>query len=504
MMKTAQGLKPIMFVGTASDVGKSVITTGFCRIFRQDGYHPAPFKAQNMSLNSYATPEGLEIGRAQAVQAEACGIPCHTDMNPVLLKPTSDKGSQLVLHGVPTGNVSALDYFQSGDRAQLFSEVTGAFQRLSSQYAPIVLEGAGSISELNLKHRDITNMRMAQAAGADTYLIADIDRGGIFGSLYGTIALLPPAEKSLVKGIIINKFRGDPALFVEGRAMLEDLCGIPVVGVLPFFSDIFIEEEDSVALARKRGFSARDRVNIAVILLDRLSNYTDFDRLERDPRVHLYYTKAPSEIAAADIIILPGSKNTIEDLETLRACGAADAIKKACFQGKTLVGICGGYQMMGDSIADPLHVETALDEVPGLGLLPVRTVMQASKVTRQRRFRFRGSSAICEGYEMHMGETVARGPAQPVSHFVDEPATSAIAPDQPTTDGYYLHDRCWGTYLHGILDNPAVIAHLLAPYTGAAGETFDYRRYKEEQYDKLAALLRKHIDMDLIYKSLQS
>jgi adenosylcobyric acid synthase len=341
-----------MFVGTASDVGKSVITTGFCRIFKQDGYHPAPFKAQNMSLNSYVTPEGLEIGRAQAVQAEACGIPCHTDMNPVLLKPTNDKNAQLVLHGKAAGHLSAAEYFLSGNRDNLFSEVTQAYHRLARSYSPIVMEGAGSISELNLKHRDITNMRMAMEAGADTYLIADIDRGGIFGSLYGTMALLTPPEKSRIKGIIINKFRGDPELFASGRTMLEELCQVPVVGVLPYFGDIFIEEEDSVALARKSnratgrtgdeaGAGAVDagggrddrsvgaKVNIAVILLDHLSNYTDFDRLEQDPRVHLFYTREAADISTADIIILPGSKNTLEDLLSLEENGVAAAIRRA-------------------------------------------------------------------------------------------------------------------------------------------------------------------------------
>ena len=507
-----------MFVGTASDVGKSVITTGFCRIFKQDGYHPAPFKAQNMSLNSYATPEGLEIGRAQAVQAEACGIPCHTDMNPVLLKPTDDKTSQLVLHGKPAGHLSAVEYFADGNRDNLFAEVTGAYHRLAGRYSPIVLEGAGSISELNLKHRDITNMRMAIEAGADVYLIADIDRGGIFGSLYGTIALLTPPEKDRIKGIIINKFRGEPALFQSGRAMLAELCGVPVVGVLPWFNDIFIEQEDSVALARKSkcpdgrvglvsgaGPDGGDsgRVSIAVILLERLSNYTDFDRLERDPRVNLFYTNDAADIEAADIVILPGSKNTLGDLAALHRNGMAAAIRRAFARNKTVIGICGGYQMMGEWVEDPLHVESNLDRVDGLGLLPVRTVMQTIKTTRQRSFRFRDFPAVCHGYEIHMGETTPNGGAQPLNHLDEEDGRSSVSAPG-ATDGYFLHDRCWGTYLHGILDNPVVIEDLLSPYTAETGSAHDYHRYREEQYDKLADLLRKHIDMADIYKSLQS
>src|SRR5882757_1257599 len=287
-MKIKECLRPIMFVGTASDVGKSVITTGFCRIFRQDGYHPAPFKAQNMSLNSYATPEGLEIGRAQAVQAEACGIPCHTDMNPVLLKPTTDKSAQVVLHGRPAGDFSAAEYFLSGSREALFTEVKQAYHRLAARYAPIVMEGAGSISELNLRHLDITNMRMAIEAGAATYLIADIDRGGVFGSCYGTMELLSPEERACIKGIIINKFRGDARLFEDGRAQLADLCRVPVIGVIPYFRDIFIEEEDSIGLQQKSKGFLPGKVNVAVVLLHRLSNFTDFNYLEQDPRVNLF------------------------------------------------------------------------------------------------------------------------------------------------------------------------------------------------------------------------
>jgi adenosylcobyric acid synthase len=499
-----------MFVGTGSDVGKSFITTGFCRVFKQDGYHPAPFKAQNMSLNSYATPEGLEIGRAQAVQAEACGLPCHTDMNPVLLKPVTDRSSQVVLHGKPTGNFSAAEYFLSGNRDALFTEVKKAWHRLASQYSPIVMEGAGSISELNLKRLDITNMRMAIEAGAATYLIADIDRGGVFGSLYGTMALLEPEERQHIKGIIINKFRGDPSLFEDGRARLEELCQVPVVGVLPFSRDIFIEEEDSVALKQRysglaggpamgmAGGPAEQKVHVAVVLLQRLSNFTDFNRLERDPRVNLFYTRSPDEIAKADIVILPGSKNTIEDLQALKSCGAAEAILKAARSQKTVIGICGGYQMMGEWVEDPLHVETGIDHISGLGLLPVGTVMGAEKITRQCSFRFRDLAEDCQGYEIHMGDTRVSGTAafpgeRPLNHFHDG-----------STDGYFLHDKCWGTYLHGLLDNPVIIDTLIAPYTDQPGEDFDYRQYKEDQYDKLAGLIRQHIDMEKIYKTLQS
>ncbi|HEY6900009.1 MAG TPA: cobyric acid synthase, partial [Puia sp.] len=305
-------LRPLMFVGTASDVGKSVVTAGFCRILRQDGYRPAPFKAQNMSLNSYVTPEGLEIGRAQAVQAEAAGIPCHSDMNPVLLKPTGDRHAQLVLHGKPAGNQSAYDYFMGKDRTHLWEEVKKAYDRLASRFDPVVMEGAGSISEMNLWKRDITNMRIALHARADVYLIADIDRGGVFGSVYGTLALLPPEEKALIRGVLINKFRGDGRLFEEGRRQLEELTGVPVAGVLPFFKDIHIEEEDSVALTQKASMPKAGAFNIAVVRLPHLSNFTDFLWLEKTEPLHVYYTDEPVQLAGAQLIILPGSKNTID------------------------------------------------------------------------------------------------------------------------------------------------------------------------------------------------
>ena len=492
-MNNVRRLKPIMFVGTASDVGKSVITTAFCRIFRQDGYAPAPFKAQNMSLNSYATPEGFEIGRAQAVQAEAAGIPCHTDMNPVLLKPTTDKSSQIVLHGKIIGNMSARDYFNSGNRDGLFTEVKKAFYNLSARYSPVVMEGAGSISELNLKHRDITNMRMAIEAGAATYLIGDIDRGGIFASLYGTIALLNEEEKKCIKGIIINKFRGDSSLFDDGRKMIEELCCVPVVGVLPYFTDITIEDEDSVALKNKQKQATTGKVNVAVVLLKRLSNFTDFNRLESDPRVNLFYTNKAEEISKADIIILPGTKNTIEDLVEIKNNGVAKAVVDAYKNNRTVIGICGGYQMMGEVVEDPDGIESNIPHVSGLGLLPVRTILKTEKTTKQCSFTYHHFPEECIGYEIHMGVTTATTEARPLNYFKDG-----------QTDGYLLNNKCLGTYLHGILDNPVVINHVLEDYSNSTETNFDYQQYKEEQYDKLADLIRKHLDMDQIYQNLLS
>ena len=483
-----------MLAGTGSDVGKSIIAAAFCRIFLQDGYHPAPFKAQNMALNSYATPEGLEIGRAQAVQAEAAGVPCHTDMNPLLLKPSSDHTSQVVLNGRPIGNRNAYEYFRREGREELRKEVHAAFDRLAARYNPVVMEGAGSISEINLRDSDLVNLPMAMHAGADVILVEDIDRGGVFASVYGSVMLLRPEERKHIKGILINKFRGDIRLFESGVKMLEDLCGVPVVGVVPYYKDIYIEEEDSVMLQTKNIRAGQGKVNVAVVLLRHLSNFTDFNVLERDPRVHLFYTNNTDELMKADIILLPGSKSTLSDLYELRRNGVAQAIVRAHREGATVMGICGGYQLMGREVCDPDHVEGEIERLPGLGLLPVSTRMQGEKVTRQVRFRFLEDSAVCEGYEIHMGTTtpLADVPVSPLNHLADG-----------REDGYFVDRTCMGTYVHGILDNPSVIDYLLEPFADKLKETaFDYKAFKEEQYDKLAAHVRKHVDLPLIYQIL--
>ena len=487
-----------MFAGTGSDVGKSIIAAGFCRIFKQDGYHPAPFKAQNMALNSFATPEGFEIGRAQAVQAEAAGIPCHTDMNPLLLKPQSDHTSQVVLNGKPIGNRHAYDYFRKEGREELRQAVCEAYDRLSARFNPIVMEGAGSISEINLRDSDLVNLPMAMHAGADVILVGDIDRGGVFASVYGSIALLRPEERKYIKGIIINKFRGDLRLFESGVKMLEDLCQVPVLGVVPYYKDIYIEEEDSVALATKSMQAEQGRVNVAVVLLRHLSNFTDFNVLERDPRVHLFYTNNTEDLQKADIIIIPGSKSTIDDLYELRRNGVAQAIIRAHRDGATVLGICGGYQMMGVEVLDPNHVEGDIERLPGLGLLPVSTSMTGEKVTRQDTFRLAVSddAELMQGYEIHMGETipVQEATPSPLNIFTDG-----------HTDGCFVDAKCMGTYIHGILDNPAFINFLLQPWQekiDKASQSFNYQAFKEEQYDKLATHIRQHVDMDKVYQIL--
>ena len=507
-------LRPIMLAGTGSDVGKSALATALCRIFRQDGYHPAPFKAQNMALNSYATPEGLEIGRAQAVQAEAAGVPCHTDMNPLLLKPQSDHTSQVVLHGKPIGNRDAYDFWRrrttsstqntqgspsAHDGLDFRAEVCGAFDRLSARYNPIVMEGAGSVSELNLRETDLVNLPMARYAGADVVLVADIDRGGVFASVYGSIALQTAEDRARIKGIIINKFRGDLRLFDDGRELLERLCGVPVLGVVPYFTDIHIEEEDSVSLVGKARQAEDNRVNVVVVLLRHISNFTDFDALEQDTRLHLFYTNNVDELRKADIIILPGSKSTLDDLRELRRNGCAQAIQQAARKGTTVIGICGGFQMMGIEVCDPDHVEGDIERLPGLGLLPVTTTMSGEKITRQVRFGIPPGTPTHfphSAYEIHMGETRPFGQAQP------QPFALL---DDGREDGYRVSEKCWGTYLHGVLDNASVVDALLAPFADRLTDnpqTFDYAAFKEEQYDRLADHVRKHLDMKRLYDIL--
>ena len=488
-------LSPIMFAGTGSDVGKTIIAAAFCRIFRQDGYTPAPFKAQNMALNSFATPEGLEIGRAQAVQAEAAGVPCHTDMNPLLLKPTTDTICQVVLNGKSIGNQHAYDYFTANNKANLRKEVCAAFDRLEARYNPIVLEGAGSISEINLREVDLVNMPMAAHARASVILVADIDRGGAFASVYGSILLLTEEERKLVKGILINKFRGDIRLFESGIKMMEDLCKIPVIGVVPYFHDIHIEEEDSVMLHSKNRLAKEGKVNVAIILLQHMSNFTDFNPLERDERIHLFYTNQPDELVNADIIILPGTKSTICDLQVLRRDGMAHAIIQAKNEGKTILGICGGYQMLGTEISDPQGIESDIQQLPGLNLLPVKTILEGEKITEQVKFTFHNGSTECSGYEIHNGRTeVLSSDIRPLNRLKNGSADGCI------------QGNCLGTYIHGILDNEEFVDYLIQPYTirKSAGESFDYFKFKEEQYDKLAAHVRKHVNMELIYSMIQN
>lgn len=476
-------LRPLMLAGTGSDVGKSIIATALCRIFLQDGYAPAPFKAQNMALNSYATPDGKEIGRAQAVQAEAACVPCHTDMNPLLLKPNSEHTTQVVLNGKPIGNRSAYDYFRKEGREELRQAVHEAYNRLSDRYNPIVMEGAGSISEINLRDSDLVNMPMARYADANVILVADIDRGGVFASAYGSIMLQTPEDRKRIKGIIVNKFRGDIRLFEEGRRMLEEICEVPVLGVIPVFKDIVIDQEDSMDLPVSRGTDSPSaesgQVRVAVVLLRHISNFTDFNVLERNESVNLFYTNNIKDIESADIIILPGTKATLDDLMEIRRNGVAQAIVRAHRNGKQVVGICGGYQMLGQVVEDPNGVEGSILQLPGLGLLDLCTKMTAEKVTRQVSFSF--DEKECHGYEIHQGVTTG--------------VEGGEVPD------VVVQGNCMGTYIHGILDNAPVIDRLLTPFLGRSGEKVmaDLATFKDHQYDMLADHVRQHLNMDLLY-----
>lgn len=485
-----QNLRPIMLAGTGSDVGKSLIAAGLCRIFRQDGLSPAPFKAQNMALNSAATPDGLEIGRAQAVQAEAAGaIPC-SDMNPLLLKPQSDHTSQVVLNGRTIGNRDAYQYYRNEGRDHLRKQVNAAFDRLKSRYNPIVMEGAGSIAELNLRSLDLVNMSMARYADAAVLLVTDIDRGGVFASAYGSVMLQEPEDRQRIKGIIVNKFRGDIRLFEEGRSILERICGVPVVGVVPYMTDIAIDDEDSVALDAKAMQPVDGKINVAVIRLPHISNFTDFATLSRVQGVNLYYTTDPAAVDCADIVILPGSKNTVGDLNFVRSLALDKAVFDAARKGKRVFGICGGYQMLGQRIEDPNGIEGVPGAEDALGLLPVVTTLAGTKVTKPSSFVIDGTSDVCKGYEIHMGRTILSGGR----------------PFCTTTDGF--GDGCMasaniaGTYMHGVLDNAAAIRWLLSGF-GPDIDIPDPAKARDAEYDKLAAHLRRHLNIELIYNLMR-
>ena len=503
--------KAIMVQGTMSNAGKSLITAGLCRIFKQDGYRVAPFKSQNMALNSFITEDGLEMGRAQVIQAEAAGIKPSALMNPILLKPTNETGSQVIVLGEVRDTMSAKAYFAY--KKNLIPEVMDAYERLAAEYDIIVIEGAGSPAEINLKEEDLVNMGMAKMAKAPVLLVGDIDRGGVFAQLYGTVELLDEDEKAMVKGMIINKFRGDKTILDPGVEKLEEKMGIPVVGTAPYLS-VDIEDEDSLS-ERLDKKDKVDLIDIAVVRLPRISNFTDFNALEMMPGVSVRYVKNPKELKNPDMIIIPGSKSTISDLLWMRQNGLEAAILKKSAEGKIVFGICGGYQMLGKTLTDPLGVETGRQQtepVRGMGLLPCDTVFLDGKT----RTRVSGdflcadsmlsglTSAEISGYEIHMGDTTLRKEegAKPFSKIKDS-VTGA-----EKEDGAYL-DRVFGTYVHGVFDGPGIgeaIVSAIASEKGIEMEglpQMDFAQYKESQYDLLADSLRSHLDMKAIYEILE-
>lgn len=489
-------VKSIMVQGTASDAGKSILVAGLCRIFYQDGLECVPFKSQNMALNSYITLTGHEMGRAQVFQSEAAGKEPDVRMNPVLLKPTSDRKSQVIFNGKVLSNMDAVEYHEF--KPTLSEKISDLYQDLGKENDVIVIEGAGSPAEINLNSRDIANMGMARIADAPVILVADIDKGGVFASIYGTIELLEKEDRARVKGIIINKFRGDKALLDPGLEMIEELTNVPVIGVVPY-SDFKIEDEDSVALKNvNRLYDRRKELDIAVVSLGKMSNFTDFNSLELEPDVSIRYVFPGDQLGQPHIVLIPGSKNTLEDSLFLKDSGLADDIVAAYQNGAFVFGICGGYQLLGERLLDPNQVESNTGVAAGLGLLPVTTTMQETKVTAQVSGDTKGLAI--SGYEIHMGNTRLHG-CQSFSRITRENNKAVNR-----LDGAISNDeRVYGTYLHGIFDGSEFRRYFLNKVRASIElppldkVTQEYKAYKEEQYDKLAAVLRDSLDMDKIY-----
>ena len=481
--------KNIMIQGTMSNAGKSLLCAGLCRIFRQDGYRVAPFKSQNMALNSFITADGGEMGRAQVVQAEAAGIEPDVRMNPILLKPTTDVGSQVIVNGVVQGNMRAMEYYRR--KREFVPAVLEAYDSLAAENDIIVIEGAGSPAEINLKQEDIVNMGLAKLVDAPVLLVGDIDRGGVFAQLYGTVALLEPEEKARIKGTIVNKFRGDRKILEPGLETLEQLCGVPVAGVIPYVH-VDIDDEDSLSTRFTRDTSRKD-IDLAVIRLPRISNFTDFAPFERFENVSVRYVEKVSDRHDPDMILLPGTKSTSADLKWLRESGLEAAVLKAASAGTPIFGICGGYQMLGRTVSDPEQVEAAgISEISGMNLLDMDTLFRGEKVQTQTEGIFENIPGLfsClnglayQGYEIHMGRSMER--------------RSAV-----TCKG-----NVYGSYIHGIFDAPGVAEAILGALCRKKGldparlGSFDPKAYKEAQYDKLADAVRSGLDMELVYRVL--
>jgi len=503
--------KAIMIQGTMSNAGKSLIVAGLCRIFKQDGYRVAPFKSQNMALNSFITKEGLEMGRAQVVQAEAAGIEPSVLMNPVLLKPTGNNCSQVILMGKPIGNMSAKEY-HTGYSLQALETVERCLNKLLIKYDVVVIEGAGSPVEVNLKENDIVNMRVAKMVNAPVLLVADIDRGGALAAVVGTLELLESSEKELVKGIIINKFRGDQSLLQPALDFLEQKTGKPVLGVIPYLDQLGIDDEDSVSLEDKKIDKAlKGSLTIVVMRTPRIANFTDFDALAAEKDVFLRYVQPGEKIGQPDLVILPGSKSTIADLAYLKEEGYEKEIKVLVKKGIPIIGICGGYQMLGREIFDPEHTESEIDQVKGLGLLPTQTTFVTSKMTNQIRaaavhnsFLGINYSAPClKGYEIHMGRTDLLEESKPAFIIFERSGKRTTVNDGAVSqDGMVM-----GTYIHGIFDNDdfrQTILNVLRMKKGL-DPIFVIRSTvaaKQASFDRLAETVRKNLRMDLLYKIL--
>lgn len=493
--------KVLMVQGTASSVGKSVLVTAICRIFHQDGYKVAPFKAQNMALNSFVTKEGDEIGRAQAVQAEAAGIEPYVDMNPVLLKPEADAKSQVIVLGKVVKNLRVEQYYEY--TPHLLKVIEDSLNRLRSRYDIVVIEGAGSPAEVNLREREIVNMKIARMASAPVILIGDIDRGGVFASLVGTLELLSEAERQLVKGLVINKFRGDVSLLKPGLDFLEQKTSKPVLGVIPYFHNIAIAQEDSVYLDERTKRADELGINIAVIRLPHISNYDDFDPLE-EMGCNLRYITEPVELNNTDLIILPGTKSTIADLAYLRQQKLDEGIIRQAKSGTPVIGICGGYQMLGKTISDPGKIESPEGTTAGLGLLDIETVFAPVKTTTQVKAKIAANSGLLEGlegmevtgYEIHIGQTESN--KQPVFQVTGTPQGEAKYLDGAVNRNGWI----FGSYLHGLFHNTnfaeAIINKLQHSRGLAVSSAASLNR--EQQYDRLAELVRQNLNMNELNK----
>ena len=498
--------RAVMIQGTGSHVGKSVLVAALCRIFRQDGYLVAPFKAQNMALNSFVTNNGGEMGRSQVVQAQAAGIEPTVDMNPVLLKPTADTSSQVIVHGRPVGNMSAYAYHQDYVN-KVWPAIVESFERLKREFEIIVLEGAGSPAEVNLYERDVVNMRPAHLAKAPVLLVADIDKGGALASVVGTLELLKPEDRPMVAGIIINKFRGDRSLLQPALDFLEAKTGVPVLGVIPYFT-FSIPEEDTVNSEKRSFIRKESALEIAILYLPHISNFTDFDPLEAEPDVSLHYIRPQDKIPRMDLLIIPGSKNTIGDLRKIREFGWDKDILRLAREGVPIAGICGGFQMLGKTILDPGRVESSGDEAQGLGLLNVRTVFNPRKTTWQVKGRVLGHGSLLEGcagcelegYEIHMGETY-REPGV-------FPAFELYRTGGPVLDGA-VNDTglIFGAYLHGLFDADLFRRAFLNRLRQRKNLRplplqFSFRRSQDETFENLAWLVRENLDLGYIYRLL--
>ena len=481
--------KVIMVQGTMSSAGKSLLVAGLCRIFHQDGYRVAPFKSQNMALNSFITSEGLEMGRAQVMQAEAAGIEPMVCMNPILLKPTNHTGSQVIVNGKVIGNMSAKDYFSY--KKNLIPDIKAAIKKLEEVADIIVIEGAGSPAEINLKENDIVNMGMAAMVDAPVLLVGDIDRGGVFAQLLGTLMLLEPDERDRVKGVVINKFRGDASILDSGIKMLEEKGGVPVAGLIPYM-DLCLDDEDS--LTGRFNNTATGLIDIAVIKYPRISNFTDFNVFDEYDQVSVRYVTSISELGCPDLVILPGSKNTMGDLKWLRTSGLEAAIVKLS-EDIPVIGICGGYQMLGSSISDPDSVEEG-GSIRGMNLLPVSTVLKNEKTRLQTKGAFDQITGIFkelsgmeyEGYEIHMGLT----------SYDDEG-------NKPVDNNIINQGNVYGSYIHGLFDHGKIASTIISSIAKKKGidinslEEVDYKAFKESQYNKLADTMRLYLDMEKIY-----